>query len=205
MSSPGTASLFEASTHRGALPSAIAAIWPGAQVTGRALTVQSPPADNLWLHHAIYRAQPGDVLVVQCSGHHEAGYWGEIMTVAAQVRGLAGLVIDGGVRDRDAIAALRFPVFARTLCIRGTGKSPTARGAIGGPVTIGAVTVETGDLIVADADGVIALRPDEAEATLARARQRDAREQAILTRLRAGETTLAIYDLPQAGQQGPRD
>lgn len=205
MSVPGTASIFEASTHRGALPSVIAPIWPGAQVIGRALTVQSPSADNLWLHHAIYRAQRGDVLVVQCSGHHEAGYWGEIMTVAAQVRGLAGLVIDGGVRDRDAIAALGFPVFARTLCIRGTGKSPTARGAIGSPVTIGAVTIATGDLIVGDADGVIALRPDEAEATLERARQRDVKEQDILARLRAGETTLAIYSLPEPGHQGPKE
>jgi Demethylmenaquinone methyltransferase len=205
MSIPGTASLFEASTHRGALPSGIGPIWPGAQIIGRALTVQSPPADNLWLHHAIYQAQPGDVLVVQCSGHTEAGYWGEIMTVAAQVRGIAGLVIDGGGRDRDAITALRFPVFARTLCIRGTGKSPTARGSIGAPVTIGAVTVETGDLIVGDADGVIALRPDEAETTLAKARQRDAKEQDIMARLRAGETTLAIYSLPEPGQQGPRE
>lgn len=205
MTIPGTASLYEASTHRGALPSAIAPIWPGARVTGRALTVQSPPADNLWLHHAIYRAEPGDVLVVQVSGHFEAGYWGEIMAVAAQVRGIAGLVIDGGVRDRDAIRDLGFPVFARNLCIRGTAKSPTARGAIGAPVTIGAVTIETGDLIVGDADGVIALRPDEAEATLQRARQRDAREQDILARLRAGETTLAIYSLPEPGQQGLRE
>lgn len=202
---PGCASLFEASTHKGALPWGIRAIWPGARLHGRALTVQSPPADNLWLHHAICQAQPGDVLVVHVSGHPEAGYWGEIMTVAAQKRGIAGLVIDGGVRDCDSIRDLGFPVFARGLCIRGTAKSPVARGSIGAPVTIGATCIATGDLIVGDADGVIALRPDEVTATLERARNRDQAERAIIDRLGAGDTTLAIYGLPDTGQQGTRE
>lgn len=190
-----TATLFEAAGQQGALPSAIKPVVAGWRIAGPAFPVQSPPADNLWLHRAIYAANPGDILVVHVGDHHEAGYWGEIMSTAAQVRGLGGLVIDGCVRDAQDLALVGFPVFSRGLCIRGTGKDRDARGALGEPVTIGGVTVARGDLIVGDADGVIAIRHDRIAATLDRAAGRAAKETAIVERLKAGETTLAIYDL----------
>src|SRR5262245_1505380 len=117
-----TATVHEASGGKGALASRIKPISAGMRLVGTAVPVKAAPGDNLVLHHAIYRAAPGDVLVVDAQGFTEAGAWGEIMTVAAIHRGLAGLVIDGGVRDADPIGALAFPVFASALCIKGTGK-----------------------------------------------------------------------------------
>ena len=188
-----TATLHEAAGKIGALPSAIKPVDARFRFAGSALTVHSPPGDNLWIHRALEVARPGDVLVVFAGGAHEHGYWGEIMTTMAQVRGLAGLVIDGCVRDGVLLAAIGFPVFARGLCIRGTGKDFGATGWIGHPVTMGDVVVQAGDLVVGDADGVVALPQMRAEEVVAAARRREADEAAILERLRAGETTMAVY------------
>ena len=136
-----TATLHEAGGKIGALPSAIKPVAPSFRCCGPALTVHSPGGDNLWLHRALYIARPGDVLVVYVSGAYEHGYWGEIMTTMAKVRRLAGLVIDGCVRDGTLLEEIGFPVFARGLCIRGTGKDYGAIGWINEPVLIGDVTV----------------------------------------------------------------
>lgn len=190
------ASLHEAAGKIGALPSSLRPIGGRARLCGRALPVSCPPGDNLFLHHAIYAAEPGDVLVVHTQGGREFGYWGEIMARAAQVRGLAGLVITGGVRDSQRMVEMGFPVFSDTLCIRGTGKDPMGPGLVGQSVTIGSVTVNRGDLVFGDADGLVVLPAEAAEAACALAEERDAAEADILRRLDAGETTLAIYDLP---------
>lgn len=187
------ATLHEAAGKTGALPSAIKPVHATFRVCGPAFTVHSPPADNLWLHRAIYAAAPGDVLVVYTSGHVESGYWGEVMSCAAKARGLAGLVIDGCVRDGAILADFGFPVFARGLCLRGTGKDFGARGWLGAPVLIGDVTVSTGDLIVGDADGVVALAETRVQNVLDAAHARDREEADILKRLAAGERTLDIY------------
>src|ERR1700716_3302111 len=98
---------------------------PGMRLCGRALPVSSPPGDNLWLHHAIYAAQRGEVLIVDVgTGGTEYGYWGEVMAIASQMRGIAGLIITGGVRDSLRMFELQFPVFSAAVCIRGTGKNP---------------------------------------------------------------------------------
>lgn len=131
----GTATLHEASGQKGALPFGIKPLSPTMRVAGPAFTVATPPGNNLWIHRALAAATPGDVLVVATSGHHEAGYWGDIMTVAALARGIAGLVIDGCVRDSEAIARLEFPVFARGLSIRGTKKDAGAPGYLQSPIT----------------------------------------------------------------------
>lgn len=189
----GAATLHEAAGKTGALPSAIKPAVAGFRLCGPAVTVHSPPADNLWLHRAIYAAQAGDILVVSVSDHYEAGYWGEVMSCAARARKLGGLVIDGCVRDGAILADFGFPIFARGLCIRGTGKDFGARGWINAPVLIGDVTVSSGDLIVGDVDGVVALPAAGLERTLAAAATRDAQEADILRRLDAGERTLDIY------------
>jgi 4-hydroxy-4-methyl-2-oxoglutarate aldolase len=188
-----SATLHEAGGKLGALPAAIRALAIGLRLCGSALTVQSPGGDNLWLHRALDIAQPGDVLVVHAGGAHEHGYWGEIMATMAQARGVAGLVIDGGVRDADALEAMRFPVFSRGLCIRGTGKDFGATGWINHPLLMGDVTVQAGDLVVGDRDGVVVLPRERAAAVVARALQREADEAAILQRLRAGESSLDVY------------
>lgn len=197
----GSASLHEAGGRIGALPAAIKPVGAGMRVAGPALTVHSPPGDNLWLHRAIYVAEPGDVLVVHVSGAHEFGYWGEIMATAAKVRRLAGLVIDGCVRDGALLRDIGFPVFARGLAIRGTGKDPGALGWLNAPVQLGRQVARAGDLMVGDEDGVVCLPREHAPEIVARALAREAGELDILRRLERGETTLSIYNLhpPRAG------
>lgn len=188
-----TATLHEAFGKRGNLPSAIKPVAPGFRLCGPAVTVHGPGGDNLWIHRAIYAAQPGDVLVVCTNGVFEHGYWGEIMSAAAMARGLGGLVIDGCVRDGELLYEFGFPVFSRGLCIRGTGKDFGAIGWINQPVLIGDVCITAGDLIVGDADGVVAIPADLVAQVVERAERREADEAAIVERLRAGETTLKIY------------
>jgi 4-hydroxy-4-methyl-2-oxoglutarate aldolase len=189
----GSATLYEAAGQNGALPAGIKPVAPGFRVAGPALTVACPPADNLWLHRALVDAAPAEVLVVTVGGEYEAGYWGEVMTVSALARGVAGLVIDGMVRDADAIAASAFPVFARGLSIRGTRKDPRASGALRQPISIGDVAVEPGDLVVGDRDGIVVVPRARAREVIELGRERERREAEIMERLREGETTLEIY------------
>lgn len=189
----GSATLHEASGQKGALASAIKPIRSGMRVAGPAFTVATAPGNNLWIHRALAAAAPGDVLVVVTSGTHDAGYWGDIMTVAARAREIAGLVIDGCVRDSEAIARLGFPVFARGLSIRGTGKDARAPGALLVPVILADVTVLPGDCVVGDADGVVVVSAALVSEVVAKGRERERREAEVVERLRKGETTLEIY------------
>lgn len=189
-----TATLHEAGGRIGVMPSTIKPVSPTFRLCGPAVTVHSPGGDNLWLHRAIYVAQPGDVLVVHVSGVYDFGYWGEIMSCAAKARGLAGLVIDGCVRDGGILADFGLPVFARGLCIRGTGKDYGARGWVNFPTLFDNLTVNAGDLIVGDTDGVVAIPRERAAEVVAAAEQREAKEAAILERIRAGERTLEVYN-----------
>jgi 4-hydroxy-4-methyl-2-oxoglutarate aldolase len=188
-----TATLHEAGKKIGALPSAIKPVAPQFRFAGSALTVHSPGGDNLWLHRALDIARPGDVLVVFASGAYEHGYWGEIMTTMAKVRGLAGLVIDGCVRDGVLLGKIGFPVFARGFCVQGTGKDFGAIGWINHPVTMGHVVVQPGDLVAGDFDGVVVIPQAQAAEVIAAGERREAEEAAILRRLEAGETTLKVY------------
>lgn len=188
-----SATLHEAAGQIGALPSGIKPVAQGMRVEGPAFTVSSPPGNNLWLHKAIAEASAGDVLVVEVGGRYEAGYWGEIMTVAAQASGVVGLVIDGCVRDVEQIVGRGFPVFARGLCIQGTDKDSDPPGSLNESITIGDVEISPGDLIVGDSDGVVAIPSDRIEEVFARSRERLDKEAAVMERLRRGETTLDIY------------
>ncbi len=185
-----TATLHEAGGRIGALPGVIRPVHPAMGLCGPAVTVHSPAGDNLWIHRALYAAQPGDVLVVFASDGCDWGYWGEILSTAAMARGLGGLVIDACVRDGVLLGSLGFPVFARGLNIRGTGKDFGARGWINAPIIIGDIVINPGDLVVGDGDGVVAIPRLQAGEVIAASK---AREAAIMERLRAGETSLSIY------------
>jgi 4-hydroxy-4-methyl-2-oxoglutarate aldolase len=154
------------------------------------------------LHQALYVAQAGAVLVVDVNRGYEAGYWGEIMTVAAQQRKIAGLVIDGCVRDADLIEKLGFPVFSRGLSIRGTDKQ--GGGHINSPIVIGDVTVHPGDLVVGDRDGVVVIPSEEVHSTLDASQKREAKEDQIMKELAAGKSTLEIYGWPPADDKSLR-
>ena len=190
------ATLHEADGQRGALPSEIKPIDPSFRVCAPAFTVDCPAGDNLWIHHAVYAARPGDVLVVHTRGEREAGYWGEILSRAALVQQLAGLVIDGGVRDVERLAEIGLPVFAANVCLRGTTKDPRAGGHLGAEVLIGQTPVRPGDLVVGDRDGVVVIAAEAVQEVAVAARRRVDHEQDVLARLDRGESTLTIYDLP---------
>lgn len=188
------ATLHEAGGRIGVMPSAIKPVSPGMRICGTAVTVHGPAGDNLWLHRALYVAQPGDVLVVHVNGGHDFGYWGEIMSAAAHARGLAGLLIDGCVRDGAVLADFGLPVFARGLCIRGTGKDFGARGFINFPTLFDDLVVHPGDLVVGDTDGVVVVPRSRASEVIAAAQAREAKEAGVIQRIRAGERTLEIYN-----------
>ncbi|HVU34960.1 MAG TPA: 4-carboxy-4-hydroxy-2-oxoadipate aldolase/oxaloacetate decarboxylase [Opitutaceae bacterium] len=185
--------LHEALGKRGAMQHDVKPIYPGAKVVGRALTIRGCPGDNLMLHQAISLARPGDVLVATVDGYLEAGIWGEIATVAAQVRGIRGLVTDGAVRDSEQIARLGFPVFSRGLSIKGTTKRQ--KGALNQPINVAGVTVHPGDLVVGDGDGVVVVPAAEVDAAIAKAHEIRQREEGIMAKLKAGELTLDLLGL----------
>ena len=192
-----TATVHEAQGRRGALPSAIKPVDPGFRLCGPAFAVVCPGGDNLWIHRALYAAAPGDVLVVSTGGWTEAGYWGEILSHAAAARRLGGLVIDGGVRDADRIAAVGFPVFSAGLCIRGTTKDPEGSGALGIPLHFGDTAVHPGDVVLGDRDGVVVVPALDVAWMVEASQRRVAAEAEVIRRLQAGESTLSIYDLPR--------
>lgn len=158
---------------------------------GRALTVRTRTGDNLFIHQALDTIQPGDVVVVDGGGDTSRALVGEIMTSIARSRHAAGLVIDGAIRDVAAIAAGDFPVFAKTAIHRGPYKN--GPGEINVPISIGGMTVNPGDIIVGDEDGVVAFPPDVAHDLSKAAHRQILKEQEILASIAAG-TYVGAYD-----------
>ncbi|MFI0423502.1 RraA family protein [Spongiactinospora sp. 9N601] len=194
-----TATLYEASGLDCACARGLRPAWPGARLAGPAYPIRGTGGDNLALHNAVVAAPPGHVLVADLQGA-ACGHWGEVLAVAAQARGLLGLVIDGGVRDVTELARLRFPVFASSVAVFRTAKDHP--GLLGEPIVLRGVPVAHGDLIVADEDGVVCLPAAEAGRVLALADERVRAEERILAGLRAGRTTLELYDLSPSGPRG---
>jgi len=189
------ATLYEASGQRGMVDPAIRPAWPGAKLCGLAVTVECPAGDNLMLHKAVAMASPGSVIVADAGGHLQAGAWGEILTVAARARGIHGLVIDGAIRDIEAIAALEFPVFSRGLAIGACTK--TRRAALNRALVVGGVSIRPGDVVVGRAEGVVVIDYQCADAVYQAARDRHQREQALIRQLRDGKTTIELLGLSQ--------
>ena len=190
----GAATLHEAAGRIGALPSGVKPVEPSMVVCGPAFTVHCPPNSNLQIHHALYQAQPGEVLVVHVSGATEAGYWGDILNEAALARGLGGLVIDGGVRDTAGLAMMAFPVFSNGVCIRGTGKDYEAVAWLQEGVRMGEVVVRPGDLVLGDRDGVVVIPAADAERAVTAGEAREADEARKIQQIRQGARTLDLYD-----------
>jgi 4-hydroxy-4-methyl-2-oxoglutarate aldolase len=167
--------------------------WHGAKVCGPALTVECPPCDNLMLHLAVANAQRGAVIVATVGGYLLAGAWGEILTEAARARGIAGLVIDGAVRDIDAIEALQFPVFSRGLAIGACTKEKP--GTLDASIVLGGAAVRSGDLVFGNADGVVIVEQERIEEVYEAAVSRRTRELEIIGKLRQGRTTIELLGL----------
>ena len=195
----GAATVHEAQCGTGALDSGMKPIDASMRVAGPAFTVDARPADNLMLHYAMLKARPGDVLVVDAKGFLEAGVWGDVFTEQAMKMGLAGLVINGAVRDAGAIIAAGFPVFARGLSIKGTGKHQPGR--INVPVVIGDVQIQPGDIVIGDQDGLVVVARAGADAVLAAGRAREQKETAYREQIRNGATTVDLLDLAETLQR----
>ncbi|GLH75815.1 dimethylmenaquinone methyltransferase [Bradyrhizobium sp. SSBR45G] len=156
----------------------------GSPMAGIALTVNTAPGDNLFIHRALDLIKPGDVLVVNGGGNETRALVGEIIAAIARQRGAAGIVVDGAIRDSGVLMQSDFPVFARAANHRGPYKN--GPGAINVPVSIGGMVVTPGDIVVADADGVVAFAPALASELLEAARAQEQREAEILASIRAG-------------------
>jgi 4-hydroxy-4-methyl-2-oxoglutarate aldolase len=185
------ATICEALGNKGFLPSGIKPIAKGMKVCGPAYTVQTMPRDNVLLHRAYAYAQAGDVLIANCSGFYEAGYWGDLMSLGAKTKGINGLVIDACVRDADDIEAMGFPVFSRGLCIRGT--SNHGDGTLNEPIIIGDVLINPGDIVVGDRDGVVVVPQNRIEEVIEKAIAREAKEERTKIELRKERVSIDIY------------
>ncbi|MBR0690101.1 dimethylmenaquinone methyltransferase [Bradyrhizobium manausense] len=166
------------------------ALFPTARVCGQAVTSFNFPGDNLMLHAAFRVAEPGDILVLTNGGSPQGALWGEIASYYSRIRKLGGAVIDGATRDTVQITEMGFPVFASHVSVSYPGKR--GPGAVNVPVVMAGVTVNPGDLIVGDADGVMAIPPSHVEAAVRNAEARMAKEAEIKRRLDGGET---LYDV----------
>ena len=164
----------------------------GGQMLGVALTVRVPPGDNLMVHKAIDIAQPGDVIVVDAGGEVTTAIIGEIMTTHAAKRKVAGMVIDGAVRDSGALAKNAFPVYARGVSHRGPYKD--GPGEINVPISVGGMVVNPGDIIVGDDDGFVAVSQADAPALIALAWKKAKDEDETLKAIAKGKVDRSWVD-----------
>ena len=178
--------LADVAGRRGALHGRIQALRPRMKLAGPAFTVEVRPGDNLMIHAAMSLAKPGDVLVIDGKGDLTAALMGTIMMTACQQLGIAGVVIDGAVRDTLEIDEMNFPVFAAGFNPNGPTKN--CPGRIGHPVTLGGVTVHPGDFIIGDADGVVVVEREKIESLLPAAAKKVADEAARIAAIKQGDT-----------------
>lgn len=174
---------------RGAMHGRISALRPSMKLAGPALTVEVRPGDNLMIHAAMSLAKPGDILVIDGKGDQTAALMGTIMITACQQLGIAGVVIDGAVRDSNELAEMNYPVFS--VGTNPNGPTKNVPGRIGHPISIGGVTVRPGDFIVADCDGVVAIEKEKLESLLPLAQKKVDDEASRIAAIKTGKTAAA--------------
>ena len=189
----GVATVHEAQGRSGLLRPYMRPIYAAARVAGSAVTVLCGPGDNLMIHAAIAVVQPGDVLVVTTVSESTDGMFGELMAQSCLAHGVAGLVMDAGVRDTTEITALGFPVWSKAISAQGTSK--TIAGSVNVPIVCAGASISPGDVVVGDADGVVVVPRDSATSVVASVDERLAKEDRTRERLKAGELGLDIYSL----------
>jgi len=189
----GVATVYEASRRTGLLSGSFVQLQPGSRAAGRARIARCAQDDNLAAHAVMEHVEPGDVLVLSMPEPRPIALMGDLLAVQAHVRGVAAVLVDAAVRDREEIERLGLPVWARWVHAAGADKLDP--GEIDRPVTIGGVQIAPGDVIVLDADGVVVVERAALQATLAATELRFGKEEMLRGRLETGELTLDLMGL----------
>ena len=189
----GVATVHEAQGRLGLMKPYMRPIYASAKIGAPAVTVSCQPGDNLMIHAAVEVCQPGDVLVVTTTAESTDGMFGELLATSLRVRGVAGLIIDAGVRDVTDLTAMEFPVWSKAISAQGTVKATA--GSVNVPVVCAGAIVRPGDVIVADVDGVMVVPREQAAEVAKLSDERRIKEEKNRERLRAGELGLDMYGL----------
>ena len=189
----GVATVHEAQGRIGLMRPYMRPIYAAARASGSAITVLCHPGDNLMIHAAMELVQPGDVMVVTTTSESTDGMFGDLLAASCQAHGVAGLIIEAGVRDVADITEMGFPVWSRAIHSQGTVKNTA--GSVNIPVICAGAQVNPGDVIVADADGIVVVARKDADAVANLSKDRIAKEAKSRERLRKGELGLDFYGL----------
>ncbi|MEJ6722794.1 4-carboxy-4-hydroxy-2-oxoadipate aldolase/oxaloacetate decarboxylase [Ilumatobacter sp.] len=191
----GAATVHEAIGRVGYVGPHLKPIQADTKIAGSAVTVLSHPGDNIMIHAAVEMCQPGDVLVVANTAPSTHGMFGDLFATSLMARGVRGLVIDAGVRDTADLRSMGFPVWSQHVSCQGTVKNTP--GSVNVPVVLGGVTVQPGDVVCADDDGVVIVARVNAAWALERTDARLAKEEQMRATLASGALGVDVYALRQ--------